>query len=366
MGRPRRRAGNRAPFKKELPALLVVTDVCMDEYTSHGHCGVIVDGEVDNDATLPLLAKVAASHARAGADVVAPSDMMDGRVAAIRAGLDDLKFASVAILSYAAKCASAFYGPFREAAGSAPKFGDRRGYQMDPANSREAMREMSLDIEEGADAVMVKPALAYLDVIRQARDRFDAPIAAYNVSGEYAMVKAAAVQRLDRREAHRLRDSRGHRPSGRRFHSRPTTPRTPRDGSKRDRSRRDAAPRQKRQRSFGRALRRAQELMPGGVSSPVRSFASVGGAPFFVVSGKGPRVTDADGRSYIDYVGSYGPAPLRPRSRFSSGAPGQARLAAAPPSARPRRRRSGSRSASSGWCHRSRWCASSTPAPKRR
>jgi porphobilinogen synthase len=180
-------------LKKEVDGLVVMTDVCLDEYTSHGHCGVVRDGEVDNDATLPLLARAALSHARAGADVVAPSDMMDGRVAAIRRALDDDGFAEVAILSYAAKTASAFYGPFREAAGSAPKFGDRRGYQMDPGNRREAMREIALDLEEGADAVMVKPALAYLDVIREARGRFDAPIAAYNVSGEYAMVKAAAA-----------------------------------------------------------------------------------------------------------------------------------------------------------------------------
>jgi porphobilinogen synthase len=180
-------------FKKGVPEVLVMTDVCLDEYTSHGHCGVIRDGEVDNDATLPLLAKTAVSHVRAGADVVAPSDMMDGRVAAIRAGLDGAGLAQAAILAYSAKTASAFYGPFREAADSAPKFGDRRGYQMDPANRREAMREIALDLEEGADAVMVKPALAYLDVIREARERFDAPIAAYNVSGEYAMVKAAAA-----------------------------------------------------------------------------------------------------------------------------------------------------------------------------
>jgi porphobilinogen synthase len=180
-------------LKKNLPELLVVTDVCLDEYTSHSHCGVVLNGEVDNDATLPLLARVAVSHARAGADVVAPSDMMDGRVAAIRSELDAAGFATIPILSYAAKSASAFYGPFREAVDSTPKFGDRRGYQMDPANRREAMREIALDLEEGADAVMVKPALAYLDVIREARERFDAPIAAYNVSGEYAMVKAAAA-----------------------------------------------------------------------------------------------------------------------------------------------------------------------------
>ncbi|HMA19086.1 MAG TPA: porphobilinogen synthase [Thermoanaerobaculia bacterium] len=180
-------------LKDSAPDLVVMTDVCLDEYTSHGHCGVLKGDEVDNDATLPLLAQIAVSHARAGADIVAPSDMMDGRVAAIRRSLDAEGFTAVGILAYAAKSASAFYGPFREAAGSAPKFGDRRGYQMDPSNRREAMREIALDLEEGADAVMVKPALAYLDVIREARDRFDAPIAAYNVSGEYAMVKAAAA-----------------------------------------------------------------------------------------------------------------------------------------------------------------------------
>jgi porphobilinogen synthase len=180
-------------IQRAAPGILLMTDVCLDEYTSHGHCGVIRDGEVDNDATLPLLARAAVSHARAGADVVAPSDMMDGRVAAIRRALDDAGFAGTAILAYSAKSASAFYGPFREAADSAPKFGDRRGYQMDGSNRREAMREIQQDLEEGADAVMVKPALAYLDILREARDRFDAPIAAYNVSGEYAMVKAAAA-----------------------------------------------------------------------------------------------------------------------------------------------------------------------------
>jgi porphobilinogen synthase len=181
-------------LKDSVPDLIVMTDVCLDEYTSHGHCGIVKDGEVDNDATLPLLAQIAVSQARAGADVVAPSDMMDGRVAAIRRTLDAEGFIHVAILAYSAKSASAFYGPFREAADSAPKFGDRRGYQMDPANRREAMREIALDLDEGADAVMIKPALAYLDLIRDARERFDAPIAAYNVSGEYAMVKAAAAK----------------------------------------------------------------------------------------------------------------------------------------------------------------------------
>jgi porphobilinogen synthase len=174
--------------------LLVFTDVCLCEYTSHGHCGVIENGEVQNDPTLELLTRMAVSHAKAGAHVVAPSDMMDGRVGAIRAGLDAAGFSSLPILSYAAKYASAFYGPFREAADSAPQFGDRRGYQMDPANVREALREVRLDVEEGADIVMVKPALPYLDVIRAVAETFDRPVAAYNVSGEYAMVKAAAAR----------------------------------------------------------------------------------------------------------------------------------------------------------------------------
>ncbi len=181
-------------IKKSVPELLVVTDVCLCEYTSHGHCGVITGGDVDNDRTLPLLAKMALSHAEAGADIVAPSDMMDGRVKAIREALDGGGFTHVPILAYAAKYASAFYGPFREAAESAPQFGDRRSYQMDPPNVREALREVEQDINEGADIVMVKPALAYLDVIRRVRDTFNCPLAAYNVSGEYAMVKAAVAQ----------------------------------------------------------------------------------------------------------------------------------------------------------------------------
>jgi porphobilinogen synthase len=172
--------------------LLVITDVCLCEYTDHGHCGVIENGEIANDPTLDILAEQALSHVRAGADVVAPSDMMDGRVGAIRAKLDAHKFENIPIISYAAKYCSGFYGPFREAAESAPKFGDRRSYQMDPGNSREAMKEVELDLEEGADVIMVKPALPYLDIIRGVRDRFDVPVAAYNVSGEYSMVKAAA------------------------------------------------------------------------------------------------------------------------------------------------------------------------------
>jgi len=178
-------------IKKKVKDIVVITDVCMCEYTSHGHCGIIKDGDVDNDETLNYLAHMALSHAEAGADMVAPSDMMDGRVGVIREELDENGFENVAIMSYSAKYASAFYGPFREAAESPPQFGDRRSYQMDPPNVREALREIELDIEEGADIVMVKPALPYLDVIRAAREEFDHPVAAYNVSGEYSMVKAA-------------------------------------------------------------------------------------------------------------------------------------------------------------------------------
>jgi porphobilinogen synthase len=189
-----------AALKDALPELVVITDVCMCEYTDHGHCGPLHTRrgrtDVDNDATLELLAKEALCHALAGADIVAPSDMMDGRIGAIRSALDDEGFSDVAVLSYAAKFASAFYGPFRDAAESAPKEGDRRGYQMDPANRREALREVRLDLEEGADMVMVKPALPYLDVLREVRDAVDVPVAAYNVSGEYAMVKAAAAAGL--------------------------------------------------------------------------------------------------------------------------------------------------------------------------
>ena len=179
-------------IKDAVPDLLVITDVCLCEYTDHGHCGVIEANEVQNDPTLELLAKESLSHARAGADVIAPSDMMDGRVGAIREALDENGYENIPIMAYAAKYASAFYGPFREAAASAPQFGDRRSYQMDPANAEEALREVALDIQEGADILMVKPALAYLDVIHRVKTEFQVPIAAYNVSGEYAMVKAAA------------------------------------------------------------------------------------------------------------------------------------------------------------------------------
>ncbi len=178
-------------IKNKVPELVVITDVCMCEYTSHGHCGLVKNGKVQNDPTLELLSKEAVSHAKAGVDMVAPSDMMDGRVEAIRLALDEEGFDEIPIMSYAVKYASAFYGPFREAAESTPQFGDRRSYQMDPANRREALKEVALDIEEGADIVMVKPALAYLDIISDVRDSFNVPVAAYNVSGEYSLVKAA-------------------------------------------------------------------------------------------------------------------------------------------------------------------------------
>ncbi len=181
-------------LKNAAPELMVVTDVCLCEYTDHGHCGIIVNGDVDNDSTLEILSKTALSHAKAGADMVAPSDMMDGRVAEIRATLDENNYSNIPIMSYAVKYASSFYGPFRDAADGAPQFGDRRSYQMDPANAREAFREAALDIEEGADIIMVKPALSYLDIISKMHDEFDHPIAAYQVSGEYAMVKAAAAK----------------------------------------------------------------------------------------------------------------------------------------------------------------------------
>ena len=189
-------------IKARVPDLLIITDVCLCEYTSHGHCGIVKDGEVDNDSTLLRLEDMALSHARCGADMVAPSDMMDGRVGAIRQALDENGLHDVGILAYSAKYASAFYGPFRDAADSAPQFGDRRGYQMDPPNRREALREIQLDVEEGADIVMVKPAATYLDVIAETRRRVDVPVAAYHVSGEYAMLKAAAAAGwLDERSA---------------------------------------------------------------------------------------------------------------------------------------------------------------------
>ena len=273
-------------LRPRFPELLLLTDVCLCEYTSHGHCGVIRDGEVANDESLELIARTAVSHVEAGADAVCPSDMMDGRVAAIREQLPDTP-----ILAYSAKYASAFYGPFREAAESAPSFGDRRSYQMDPANVREALRECELDLAEGADVIMVKPALPYLDVIRAVRERFDAPVAAYNVSGEYAMVKAGARHGLARRAR------RGARVADR-------------DQARRRRSRRLVLDEGARGVALGtrsKLFARARRLIPGGVNSPVRAWRAVGDDdPFFVARGEGAYLEDVEGKRYIDWVMSWG------------------------------------------------------------
>ena len=274
-------------LRSEHPELVLVTDVCLCEYTAHGHCGVIRDGEVANDETLELLVRTAVSHVEAGADAVAPSDMMDGRVGAIREVLPETP-----IVAYAAKYASAFYGPFRDVAESAPSFGDRRGYQMDPANVREALRECELDLAEGADVLMVKPALPYLDVIRAVRERFDCPVAAYNVSGEYAMVKAAgAAGHLDERTGGaRVAD---------------------RDQACRRRPRLlllDEGSRNVALRQLSALARRAERLIPGGVNSPVRAMRSVGlDEPIFIRSGSGSTIEDVDGNRYVDWVMSWGP-----------------------------------------------------------
>ena len=274
-------------LRAEHPELVLVTDVCLCEYTAHGHCGVIRDGEVANDETLELLARTAVSHVDAGADAVAPSDMMDGRVGAIREVLPETP-----IVAYAAKYASAFYGPFRDVAESTPSFGDRRGYQMDPANVREALRECELDLAEGADVLMVKPALPYLDVIRAVRERFDCPVAAYNVSGEYAMVKAAAAAgHLDERQAA--------------LESLTAIKRAGADlvFSYWTKDLRALALRQKSD-----LARRAEKLIPGGVNSPVRAMRSVGlDEPVFVRSGSGSTIEDVDGNRYVDWVLSWGP-----------------------------------------------------------
>ena len=299
-----------AALRREVPTLSLWADVCLCEYTDHGHCGPLSETrhgglDVDNDRALPRLVEAALAYTRAGADVVAPSDMMDGRVGAIRAGLDAEGRTDVVIVSYAAKYASAFYGPFREAAGSAPSFGDRRSYQMDPANGREALREVAADLDEGADVVMVKPALAYLDVVWRVKERFDVPVAAYNVSGEYAMVRAAGrlgwidetraameslmcIRRAGAdiiltyfaKEAARLLGL-----------SAPialTTGTTSLD--------RSAA-------LFGRAC----AVLPGGVNSPVRAYGAVGGTPRFLARADGAYVWDEDGQRYLDYVGAWGP-----------------------------------------------------------
>ena len=282
-------------LRSEFPELVLVTDVCLCEYTSHGHCGVIRDGEVANDETLELLARTAVSHVEAGADAVAPSDMMDGRVGAIRDVLPETP-----IVAYAAKYASAFYGPFRDVADSAPSFGDRRGYQMDPANVREALRECELDLAEGADVLMVKPALPYLDVIRAVRERFDCPLAAYNVSGEYAMVKAAgAAGHLDERSG-----------GARVAHG---------DQARRGRPRLlllDEGSRHVALRQRSDLARRAERLIPGGVNSPVRAMRSVGlDEPVFIRSGSGSTIEDVDGNRYRRLGDELGAARLRSRRR---------------------------------------------------
>ncbi len=286
-------------LRPRFPELLLLTDVCLCEYTEHGHCGVLRGEEIDNDASLELLARTAVSHVEAGADIVCPSDMMDGRVGAIRAELPETP-----IIAYAAKYASAFYGPFREAAGSAPSFGDRRSYQMDPGNVREALRECELDIAEGADVVMVKPALPYLDVIRAVRERFDLPVAAYNVSGEYAMVKAAAAAGLPRRAHRRARVADGDPPCRRGDHRQllgqgagglavePQPPDEP----------------QAPERMPSELWERAQRHIPGGVNSPVRAMRAVGiDEPFFVTHGNGAYIETRDGRRLLDWVQSWGP-----------------------------------------------------------
>ena len=265
-------------LRPRFPELLLMTDVCLCEYTAHGHCGVLaVDGEeIDNDSSIELIARTAVSHVEAGADVVAPSDMMDGRIAAVRAELPETP-----IVAYSAKYASSFYGPFREAAGSTPSFGDRRGYQMDPGNVREALRECELDVAEGADVLLVKPALPYLDVIRAVRDRFDLPLAAYNVSGEYAMVKAAAAAGdLDERTA-ALESLTAIRRAGADVILTYWAKELSASGC-------EFAP---------SSWHRAQQLIPGGVNSPVRAMRSVGvDEPFFVARGEGAYLETTDGR----------------------------------------------------------------------
>ena len=279
-------------LRPRFPELLLLTDVCLCAYTTHGHCGVVEDGEIANDATLELLARVAVSHAEAGADAVCPSDMMDGRVGAVREALDDAGFDQAAIIAYSAKYASAFYGPFREAADSTPAFGDRASYQMDPANVREALRECELDLAEGADMLMVKPALPYLDVIRAVRERFDAPLAAYSVSGEYAMVKAAAAAgHLDERRA-ALEGLTAVRRAGA-----------------------DVVISYWAKEAAGVAVkvgselwRRATAVIPGGVNSPIRAMRAVGlDEPVFMRRGEGAYIEDVDGNRYLDWVMSWGP-----------------------------------------------------------
>ncbi len=265
-------------IKKEVPELIVVTDVCLCEYTSHGHCGIIENGDVVNDKTVELLSREALTHAQAGADIIAPSDMMDGRIGAIRQTLDANGFENTPIMAYSAKYSSSFYGPFREAAESAPQFGDRKSYQMNPANSDEALREAALDIQEGADIIMVKPALSYLDIIRRVKDKFNMPIAAYNVSGEYSIVKAAGAQGwIDEKENDDGNSYVNQACRSRRYIN---------IFCKRSSNRAEQMKIKKSKKLFEEAVK----LMPGGVNSPVRAFKSVGGNPIYIKSAKGSKI----------------------------------------------------------------------------
>ena len=282
-------------LKREVKDLVVITDVCLCEYTSHGHCGIVEGDDIVNDVTVMHLAQAALSHAVAGADIVAPSDMMDGRVAAIRRTLDERGFEQTAIMSYAAKYCSGFYGPFREAADSTPQFGDRRSHQLDPANVDEALREVEIDIAEGADIILVKPALPYLDVLSKVKERFGQPTAAYQVSGEYSMLKAAAQNGWLDEQRVMFETLTSIRRAGAdmiityyaREASRPSLMKKP----------------VKSQKLFSRA----SQILPGGVDSPVRAFQAVGGTPHFIRRGAGAIIEDVDGNRFIDYVMSWGP-----------------------------------------------------------
>ena len=335
--------------------VVLIADLCLDEYTDHGHCGVVgADGTVDNDATVALYQKVAMAQAAAGADVVAPSGMMDGQVGAIRAALDEAGHLDVAVLAYAAKFASGLYGPFREAVDvTIAGGGDRRGYQQDPRNGREALAEVALDIAEGADMVMVKPALAYLDVIAAVAARVDVPVAAYHVSGEYSMVKAAAERGWIDGDAVALEHLLAIKRAGADIIVTYFAGRGWPSGA--------SAVAGRRHRPTRRGSTGPGASIPGGVDSPVRSFASVGGTPYTVERGEGPYVFDVEGRRYLDMVQSYGAVLLGHGHRVVTDAIDARRGARAPPSAPPPRARScwprpsatGCRAASrSGWCRR--------------
>ncbi len=360
-------AGHRAHSSEAAPDLSIWADVCLCEYTDHGHCGVLDDGVVDNDATLPLLARAAVAYAVAGADVIAPSDMMDGRVGAIRAALDDAGCAQTAIVSYAVKYASAFYGPFREAAGSTPQTGDRRGYQMDPPNVREAIREALADVDEGADMVMVKPGLPYLDVIRAVRERVDVPVVAYQVSGEFAMLRAAAERGWV--DLPRAAYGDGARAATRRC--RPAhhllRPRAGRDDRRAVARRRRTGTPMTSTPSTPTAtwFERARRVTPGGVHSPVRAFAAMHCDPIAVL-GRAARTSATPPAAVHRLHRRVGAGAPRPRASRRRAGRGRGAPAAAWSSGSPRRRKSTWPSASSRACRAARWSASSSPAPRRR